>query len=135
MGGRGYKNDVKNYLDGNRRTVEFKAAFKSIDGIIDILYDIQAPKNPTMPIFSNSPNKIYAVIGKNGEIKSIGFYDERHMLIKTIHLDHFDNDNKPWHVHDGDSYHHVNGVSRKLTEEEEKIVKKILKIWKEKRKN
>lgn len=132
MGGRGYKNDVNGYLNGNKRTVEFKSAFKTDDGKIDILYDIASPKAPTMPIFSNTENKIYAIIGKNGQIKSIGFYDEKHMLIKTIHLDHNDNKHSQ-HVHDGDNYHHISGKGRILTDSEHAITNRILNIWKTKK--
>lgn len=132
MGGRGYHNDVRGYLNGNKRTVEFKAAYKSSDGMFDILFDTVAPQAPTMPMFSNTAGKIYAIVDKRGErIKSIGFYDQTHRLIKTIHLDHFDN-NYWWHVHEGDAYHHSSGNARDLTEEERKTVEKILKVWKSK---
>ena len=132
MGGRGYKNDVDGYLIGTRRTVEFKAAYKTEDGKIDILYDIISPKAPTIPIFSNTANKIYALIGKRGTIKSIGFYDETHRLTKVIHLDHGDGGITGYHVHIGDSYHHESGNSRHPTEEEYGIIKRVLSLWKEK---
>lgn len=129
MGGRGYSNHVEWYLDGNRRTVEFQAALKTPDGKIDILYDKVSPRAPTMPIFSNSAEKIYAVVGKNGEIKAIGFYNDKHVLTKTIHLDHDDRPTKGPHVHIGDAYHHKSGSSRKPTAAEEKTIAYIKDLW------
>lgn len=129
MGGRGYSNNVNGYLNGNKRTVEFRAAYKSDDGKIDILYDKVSPKAPTMPIFSNTENKIYAIIGKNNEIKQIGFYNDKHILIKTIHLDHFDNNLNP-HVHLGDNYHHKSGNGLPLDEKDIEITNHILDTWK-----
>lgn len=130
MGGRGYDNDVKGYLDGNRRTVEFQAVYKSKDGKLDILYDKTSPKAPTRPIFSNTEGKIYAVIDKHRKnIKQIGFYNERRILTKVIHLDHADNGLRN-HVHVGDAYHHVSGSGRSLTSDEQNIVDKARNIWK-----
>lgn len=132
MGGRRYKNNVKNYLDSNKRTAEFKTAIKLDEDNIEILYDKQSPKAPIIPIFSNSPNKIYAVVGKNGKIKNINFYDDKHMLVKSIHLDHVHNNIKDLHVHEGDNYYHVEGKTRPLTADELKIVLIILQSWKTK---
>lgn len=134
MGGRGYKNDLTSYLNGDRRCEEFETFFKLDNDKIDVIQDIKTPKTPTMPIFSNTENKIYAVVGKNIQIKSIGFYDERHMLVKTIHLDHKDNKLVP-HVHIGDNYHHESGKSRKLNIEEQEITSKVLIAWKERGSN
>ena len=130
MGGRGYKNDVSGYLDGNRRTVEFKTLLMTGDGRIDILCDITSPKTPTAPIFSNSPDKIYALVGKRDKIKSIGFYDGRHMMVKTIHMDHKHDGYCP-HVHVGDSYHHDTENVRRTTAEEGIVVEEVLRLWKE----
>ena len=132
MGGRGYKNDVDGYLIGTRRTVEFKAAYKTEDGKIDILYDILSPKTPTIPIFSNTANKIYALIGKRRTIKSIGFYDETHRLTKVIHLNHKHKSFCGHHVHIGDSYHHDINTTRNLNMEERQITEHIIQLWKEK---
>ncbi len=132
MGGRGFRNDVKGYLSSNRRTIEYKAVYK--DEKLDILLDIRSPKAPSMPIFSNTAGKIYVLIGKKGDLKSIGFYDERHMLTKTIHLDHSDGPNKGAHVHLGDARSHVSGNSLPLNEEEIEIVKTATRIYEEWRK-
>ena len=129
MGGRGYSNSVDQYLGGNRRTVEFQAAYKTEDGRIDILYDKVSPQAPTMPIFSNTAGKIYAIVGKNGEIKAIGFYDEKHILTKSIHLDHDDKPVKGAHVHVGDAYHHKSGYSRRPTPSEEKTIAYVKELW------
>ena len=129
MGGRGYSNHLEWYLNGNRRTVEFQAAYKTLDGKIDILYDKVSPQAPTMPIFSNTPGKIYAVVGKNGEIKAVGFYDEKHVLSKSIHLDHDDRPIKGPHVHVGDAYHHQSGASRAPTADEARTVAFIKALW------
>ncbi len=86
-----------------------------------------------MPIFSNTAGKIYVLIGKKGDLKSIGFYDERHMLTKTIHLDHIDHRMKP-HVHMGDNYHHESGNGRQLTSDEMEVVRKAARIYEEWRK-
>ncbi len=57
-------------------------------------------------------------------------YDERHMLTKTIHLDHIDNDFCP-HVHMGDNYHHQSGTGRMLTQEESAVVDTAGRIYEE----
>lgn len=132
MGGRGYNNDVIGYLLGDKRTIEFEAKYKSKDGLIDILRDKISKKSPTLPIFSNTEGKIYALIGKRGDIKSIGYYDETHRLTKAIHLDHYDNHLK-WHVHEGDAYHHLHGKARALTSDELEMVNRILDIWNKQR--
>ena len=129
MGGRGYSNNVEWYLNGGKRTIEFQAAYKTEDGKIDILYDKVSPQAPTMPIFSNTADKIYAVVGKNGEIKSIGFYNDKHVLTKSIHLDHSDGNIKGPHVHIGDSYHHKSGDSRKPTRSEKEMIRHIQDMW------
>lgn len=130
MGGRGYKNNVIGYLTGDRRTAEFRSVWKSDDGKIDILQDKISPMAPTMPIFSNTEGKIYAILDKTGtKIKAIGFYDNTHRLIKTIHLDHDDGKIRGYHVHDGDLYHHISGYSRPPNEEETKVINKILEMW------
>ena len=128
MGGRGYHNNVKGYLDALGKIKEFETIYQTEDEKIDFVKDVVAIKNPTTPIFSNSPNKIYVLIGKDDKIKNISIYDENHLMIKSIHLDHSDNKMKE-HVHDGDLYHHMPGSGRQLTKEEVQIKKKVLQIY------
>lgn len=130
MGGRGYHNDVAGYLNGNRRTVEFFAVYKTPDGKIDFLKDKMSPQAPTMPIFSNTSYKIYVLVGKKGDLKSIGIYDDHHRLKKTIHLDHHEKGVGQPHVHDGDAFHHHSGDSRRPTAEEQKLIDSVYSFWK-----
>jgi|GEM_PF-3094751 len=131
-GGRGYKNDVIGYLTDKNRKNLYETVYQTPDGSLDIVLDKLHHEDPSMPIFSNSPGKIYALLGRNGKIKSIGFFDETHRLVKSIHLDHDDGPIKGIHVHMGDAYHHKFGESRRPTSEEEELIRKVLALWAEK---
>ena len=128
MGGRGYHNNVKGYLDALGKIKEFETIYQNEDEKIDFVKDVVAIKNPTTPIFSNSPNKIYVLIGKDDKIKNISFYSEKHLMIKSIHLDHSHRKEK-WHAHDGTLYDHKKDEYRVLDGEEIKLVQKVLQIY------
>lgn len=101
MGGRGYHNDVKGYLDSNKRTVEYAKISEISSDRIDFIRDVTSPKTPVTPEFSNSANKIYVLLSKDGSrIKSITKYNENHEQVYSIHLDHSHN-GEPAHVHAG----------------------------------
>ena len=135
MGGRGYKNDASTYLADSNKIMEYTRVYMTPDEKIEFLIDVISPSAPTLPIFSNSPNKIYVLINKRMTgLKSIGIYDEHHILKESIHLDHKHNKNIP-HVHVGDAYHHSRNEGRSLTPEELKLVSDVLKIWEDLRKN
>ena len=87
MGGRGYHNDVKGYLDSNKRTVEYAKISDISSDQIDFIRDVATPKTPVTPEFSNSPNKIYVLLSKDGsKIKSITKYNDNHEQVYSIHL-------------------------------------------------
>jgi hypothetical protein len=71
------------------------------DNIKMIIYQNDKESSST-PQFSNSPNAIYAVVGKTkrGEymLKYLGFYDENRMIYKSIDFNHKHNEKIP-HLH------------------------------------
>jgi hypothetical protein len=126
MGGRGHHDDVEGYLNSGKRTCEYNQLGRSEDGAIDFIQDAIQPGAPLTPEFSNSPNKIYALIGKDGEIKSITYYDANHEQTKTIHMDHEHKGKRP-HAHSGMN------TGRKdvsLTSSDMELIAKVNKIWK-----
>lgn len=132
MGGRGYHNDVKGYLSSNKRTCEYSKISEISDSKIDFIVDTVSPKAPVAPEFSNSPNKIYALVDKHGKgIKSITFYKENYEQKVSIHLDH---------SHDGSSMHMHLGMSEgrdyvPYNHKYDKIVNKVIskyKFWRSK---
>lgn len=102
MGGRGYHNDVKGYLNSNKRTMEYAKINEISNDKIDFIIDSKSPSSPVAPEFSNSPGKIYALVSRNGKsIKSITVYNKDHTQKYSIHLDHPHNGKTGIHVHSG----------------------------------
>lgn len=126
MGGRGYHKNVKGYLDSRCRTVEYARVDEISTSKIDFIQDVTTPKNPKTPEFANTPNKIYALVSKNGDkIKSITVYDENHEQKYSIHLDHCHKRERA-HVHEGF------GDERKwapLTNEHKKLVEEVATLF------
>lgn len=131
MGGRGYHNNVKGYLDSNKRTVEYAKISEISSDQIDFIRDVTTPKTPVTPEFSNSPNKIYVLLSKDGsKIKSITKYNDNHEQVYSIHLDHAHNGESA-HVHSG------MGIGRNeipFTTEHQKIINQVNNIYKKWRK-
>lgn len=104
MGGRGYHNDVKGYLNSNKRTCEYSKISEISNNKVEFIVDTVSPGGPVAPEFSNTANKIYALVNKHGTgLKSITFYDENHEQKISIHLDH---------THHGESMHMHSGMKK-----------------------
>lgn len=102
MGGRGYHNDVKGYLNSNARTSEYSKISQISNDKIDFIVDNMQPGAPLAPEFSNTAGKIYALLDKRGtNIKSITVYDDNHEQAYSIHLDHSHGGKNGPHVHSG----------------------------------
>lgn len=131
MGGRGHHNNVKGYLDSSGRTKEYKKVFESGDSNLEFIEDVVSPINPKNPEFSNSANKIYVLIGKNGKPKSIIFYGEDHTQVKVIALDHSHGKLKE-HVDIG--FNDTKREARRLTDVEKDYIKYVMNIFNSKNK-
>lgn len=129
MGGKGYHNNVKVYLDSKGRTIEYQTIYKDENRHIEFIKDITTPDHIKNPEFSNSPNMIYVLLGYKKDIKSVIFYNENHMQTKVIAMDHI---HKPFgrpHVDIG--FNDTKREHRGLTNEEKEYVKLIKKMFKE----
>lgn len=127
MGGRGYHNDVKGYLNSNKRTVEYAKINELSNDRIDYIRDVTSPKAPLTPEFSNSPNKVYVLLSKDGtKIKSITKYNQNHEQAYTIHLDH-SHHGQPVHVHKGTG---SGRGSIPVTAEHKKLINEVTSIFK-----
>lgn len=127
MGGRGYHNNVKGYLDSSGRTREYRKAFDSGYPDIDFLVDRISPEAPKNPEFSNTACKTYVLLGKNDGLKSIIFYGEDHRQKKVIALDHQHGDLGVPHVDIG--FEDTGREHRALTEAEEEFVALIRDVF------
>lgn len=121
MGGRG------SFVDVNTNNFVFKEGGQTYFDVGRIGNDIKVLEKPRgsvkVPEFSHTENRIYVVLQK-GKLKHIGFYDDKHELIKSIDFQHFHGDMKP-HVHH--DVHHK-GIVTALTESEQYITN-IIKKW------
>ncbi|MCF0124303.1 MAG: hypothetical protein HUJ68_00825 [Clostridia bacterium] len=129
MGGRGYHNDVKGYLRSTGRTDEYGRVSAISNEKIDFILDLKSPNAPLIPEFSNSPNKIYALLNKDGtRVKSITIYDENHEQKFSIHLDHPHNGKNGPHVHSGMN---TGRLELPLTNQHQKIIDEVDSIFNE----
>lgn len=129
MGGRGYHNDVRGYLNSNGRTSEYFKISSISNDKIDFIIDSVQPNAPLAPEFSNTPGKVYALLNKYGTgIKSITVYDENHEQKYSIHLDHYHNGGKVPHVHSG---FNSGRIDIPFTNEHQKIISDINRIFKD----
>ncbi len=102
MGGRGYHNDVRGYLNSRGRTSEYTRIDEISTDKVDFIIDKVKPRAPLAPEFSNTAGKTYVLLNKNGTgIKNITVYDENHEQKFSIHLDHVHGGKKGPHVHSG----------------------------------
>ena len=123
MGGRGYHNDVRGYLNSNKRPSEYAKINEISNNKIDFIVDTVQPRAPLAPEFSNTANKTYVLLDKTGrKIKNITVYDKNHEQKFSIHLDHNHGSKKGIHVHSGMN------TGRKdipFTKEHQKIINKV----------
>ena len=102
MGGRGYHNDVRGYLNSSGRTSEYTKLDTISNERFDFIIDSMQPHAPLAPEFSNTAGKIYVLLDKHGTgIKNITVYDKNHEQEYSIHLDHMHNGKSGPHVHSG----------------------------------
>jgi len=77
MGGRGSKLEVGNYLnrDSKARTSEYRCIYQEDN----IEFLVQNSTNPiSAPVFSNTENRIYVTLNRNGEIYELSKYGPNH---------------------------------------------------------
>jgi hypothetical protein len=120
MGGRGSASN----LGKHPYRTEFKTAL--VAGNIKFVRSTSG-QNAKDPLETQTKGRIYATINAQDEINAINFYDEHGKRYKSINLLHSHADIKGPHVHLG--YFHNSGGTRKLNEEEEKIVAFAKSTW------
>lgn len=133
MGGRGYHNDVVGYLRSDKRTSEYDKISAISTKNVDFIIDKTTPTKPSIPEFSNSPNKIYVLLNKSQtKIKSITVYDCNHEQDFSIHLDHYHKGSKDVHVHAG---FNRGRIDLPLLDEHKRLIRDVQDIferWKSK---
>ena len=131
MGGRGYHNNVRGYLNSSGRTSEYDKIESISNNRIDFIVDKVQPRAPLAPEFSNTADKIYVLLDKSKtKIKNITVYDKNHEQKYSIHLDHNHGSTKGIHVHSGMN------TGRKeipLTKKHLKLINKVSAKFKERR--
>lgn len=97
MGGRGTGLDVSRYLGRSEaeRTGEYSCIHQ--EGNIKFLVQNEG-KRVSVPVFSNTENRIYVTLNREGEISGITQYDKNHRDVFSIHEKHSNEAN-------GDLYH------------------------------
>lgn len=132
MGGRGASSGMGLYRDRYGKFVEYGTEYDTIlqDGNIKFVKMHNPNDSVRVPEETRTKERIYVTIGKNSDLKSITRYDEDGKKVLQIDLSHAHTSGgvrlQP-HSHDG--YNHAEG--RPLTKVEERLVKNILKTWRE----
>lgn len=87
---------------------------------------IQDTNNVKAPEFSHTPGRIYAVV-KDGQLKHVAYYDEKHKQAVSIDLAHAHKGVQP-HTHEYLS-HNKNDPGVSPTAAENELIKKIKKEY------
>ena len=127
MGGRGASSGISD--DGKKYGSQYETIFKSGN----IKFVTQKPNSSEALLETRTRGRIYVLVGKNG-LKSIIYFDRNLKRNKRIDLDHFHHGMKPHtqHGYYDNEYDIQNGIragATSLTNEERKMVERVLKLW------
>ncbi|MDD3588254.1 MAG: hypothetical protein PHQ75_13815 [Thermoguttaceae bacterium] len=130
MGGRGASSGI--YGKNNEKTYgsEYRTVLQ--DGEIKFLERNQG--RGSAPLETMTKGRIYATLDSEGKVGYITYYDETGKKFKQIDVDkheHFDDGVSLGRVHTHMGYLHDENGSRKLTEDENILVQRVLKKWEE----
>ena len=128
MGGRGASSDLGLYRDRHGRMVAYGSEFRCILQVKRIKFvELRSQvEKPRVPIETRTPKRIYVLVGRKGELKSISFYDSKGRRRLQLDLDHPHSGISP-HRHTG--YGHDEGVA--LRPSEKRLVTIVEKIWRQ----
>lgn len=130
MGGRGASSGI--YGKNNEKTYgsEYRTVFQ--DGNVKFLERNQG--RGSAPLETMAKERIYATIDSEGKVGYITYYDETGKKYKQIDVDkhpHIEKGVPLGRIHTHLGYLHDERGSRRLTEDEQNLVQRVLKIWKE----
>lgn len=122
MGGRGSSSGIS--AKGKAYGTEFSTLLK-VSNIKFVRYnDSLAAKTPQETM---TKGRVYATVNKEDVVTSIVYYDNEGKRRKSIDLTHAHNQIKGAHTHHG--YNHSEYGTTRLTQEEQKIVDFVKKVW------
>jgi hypothetical protein len=125
MGGRGAASGVSEA--GRKYGSEYRTLLQ-VDNIKFVEFNHGSATAP-MEMMSAAEDRVYAVVNRNGVVKSITYYDKDGKRTRQIDLEHEHNGKKP-HVHIG--YLHSEDQGNKgydLSATDKKYVEKVRKVW------
>lgn len=127
MGGRGSSSNFL-YRDHDGKFAEYGDEYKTVHqrGMVKFVKPKNNRTSVRVPEETRTKGRIYATIGKKGEVMSITRYDKNGKKCIQIDLTHWHNGRKP-HVHKG--YNH--GAGARLSKSENALMERVLKYWKE----
>jgi hypothetical protein len=123
MGGRGAASGVS--AQGYKYGTEFRTLM-SVDNIKFVQY--QHSKSATIPLetMSSGRSRVYVLVNRQGELKSITFYNKDGKLKRSIDLLHGEHHGFSPHVHEG--YGHST-KAYPLTKSDKAYVEKVRRLW------
>lgn len=128
MGGRGAGSGLDPYKGRDGKMFRYGEEYKTLwqDGNVKYVTPRDDKDNIRVPQETRTPNRTYALVDRNGNIKSICHYGSDGKLDRQIDLDHYHNGKKP-HVHDG--FNH--GEGRDSSKPEKREIEETIKRWKQ----
>lgn len=131
MGGRYASRVISYYRDKHGRFTRYGEEYRCELTVGNIMFVSRESKNgykdpPTAPLETRTRGRIYVTIGKNGQPKTITYYDKHGRRKAQIDLDHMHKGERP-HKHGG--YNHNRDV--KMTKLDHWLVKHVAKLWKD----
>ena len=128
MGGRGAASGLDPYKGRDGKWFRYGDEYKTLwqDGDVKYVTPRDENDNPRVPQITRTPGRSYALVGKDGDVKSICHYDKDGKLDSQIDLDHFHKGMKP-HAHDGFDH----GEGRPVTDKEREEIERVTSRWEE----
>lgn len=123
MGGRGSSSGT------SAKGRKYGTEYRTLHQLGNVKFIEKTSNDSDEPLETMTNGRVYATV-KNGDIKSINYYDGSNKRMKSINLDHYHKGLKP-HVHRG-YYHNESDPSDNrlaLTQKEMKLVDAVTKSW------
>lgn len=121
MGGRGASSGTSK--NGKKYGTEYTTLLKS--GNIKFVRKNEG--SASAPMETMTKGRVYVTVNRNNKLKSITYYDNANKRRKQIDLEHYHENIKDRHTHEG--YEHAESGTHRLTTEERNMVAHIEKLW------
>ena len=115
---------------GRSPAAPYGTEFKTLHKVGNIKFIQYNGDNPTVPQYTATRGRVYVLVGNNGKLKSIVYFDNKLDHSKQIDLDHFHDKEKP-HTHHG-YFHSENDSAKgyaKPTPKEKQMVDRVEAEW------